>query len=72
MHDLRLVYGFLLKVFDQARSHTGSVAGKQPQAAAKLVPGDGRAVELQLDVAVEIDPYGVILTVTHWGPLSFR
>jgi hypothetical protein len=29
MHDLLLGYGFLLKVFDQACSHTGSVAGKQ-------------------------------------------
>src|SRR5262249_55938201 len=36
------------------------------------VAGDGGAVELQLDLAVEIDAQGVILAVTHWVPLSFR
>src|SRR5262249_27164047 len=36
------------------------------------VTGDGRAVELQLDVAVEIDAHGVVSAVTHWVPRSFR
>src|SRR5262249_9512258 len=35
------------------------------------VTGDGRAVELQLDLAVELDAQEVILAVTHWVPLSF-
>jgi hypothetical protein len=36
------------------------------------ITGNGRAVELQLDLTVEIDTQGVILAVTHWVPLSFR
>src|SRR5262249_33429946 len=36
------------------------------------VTGDGRAVELQLDLAVEIEAHGVVLAVTHWVPRSFR
>ena len=36
------------------------------------VTGDGGAVELQLDLAVEIDAEGVVLAVTHWVPRSFR
>src|SRR5262249_58743745 len=36
------------------------------------VTGDGRAVELQLDFAVEIDAHGVVSAVTHWVPRSFR
>src|SRR5205823_2126412 len=36
------------------------------------VAGDGRAVELQLDFAIEINAHGVVLAVTHWVPLSFR
>jgi len=36
------------------------------------VTGDGRAVELQLDLAVDIDARGVVLAVTHWVPRSFR
>jgi tetratricopeptide (TPR) repeat protein len=36
------------------------------------VTGDGRAVEFQLDAAVEVNAQGVILAVTHWVPLSFR
>src|SRR5262249_43296592 len=36
------------------------------------VTGDGRAVELQLDLAIEIDAHGVVVAVTHWVPLSFR
>jgi hypothetical protein len=36
------------------------------------VTGDCRAVELQLDLAVEIDAQGVIVAVIHWVPLSFR
>jgi hypothetical protein len=36
------------------------------------VTGDGRAVELQLDLAVEVNAQGVIVAVTHWVPLSFR
>ena len=34
------------------------------------VAGDGGAVELQLDLAVEIDAEGVVLAVTHWVPRS--
>jgi hypothetical protein len=29
-------------------------------------------VELQIDLAVEIDAQGVMVAVTHWFPLSFR
>src|SRR5262249_31204755 len=36
------------------------------------VTGDRRAVELQLDLAIEINTQGVILAVTHWVPRSFR
>jgi hypothetical protein len=36
------------------------------------ITGNGRAVELQLDLTIEIDTQGVILAVTHWVPLSFR
>ena len=36
------------------------------------IAGDGLAVELQLDLAVEIDSQGLLLAVTHWVPLSFR
>jgi hypothetical protein len=36
------------------------------------VTGDRRAVELQLDVAVEINTQGVIVALTHWVPRSFR
>jgi hypothetical protein len=36
------------------------------------VTGDGRAVELQLDLAVEINAQGVIVAVTHWVPRPFR
>src|SRR5262249_30722532 len=36
------------------------------------VTGDGRAVELQLDVTVEVNAQGVMVAVTHWVPRSFR
>src|SRR5262249_18210058 len=36
------------------------------------VTGDGRAVELQLDLAVEVKAQGVMVAVTHWVPRSFR
>src|SRR5262249_1172317 len=36
------------------------------------VTGDRRAVELQLDLAVEVNAHGVVLAVTHWVPRSFR
>jgi hypothetical protein len=36
------------------------------------VTGNGRAVELQFDLTVEVNAQGVILAVTHWVPLSFR
>lgn len=36
------------------------------------VSGDGGAVELQLDLPVEIDAQGVVVAVTHWLPRSFR
>jgi hypothetical protein len=36
------------------------------------VTGDGRAVKLQFDCAVEIDADGVVVAVTHWVPRSFR
>src|SRR5262249_45826798 len=36
------------------------------------VTGDGRAMKLQLDFAVEIDAHGVVSAVTHWVPRSFR
>jgi hypothetical protein len=35
------------------------------------VTGDGGSTELRLSAAVEIDPCGVILTVTHCVPRSF-
>ena len=36
------------------------------------VTRDSGPVELQPDVAVEIDSQGVLLAVTHWVPRSFR
>ena len=36
------------------------------------VTGNGRTVELQLDLAVEVNAQGVILAATHRVPLSFR
>src|SRR5262249_37610677 len=36
------------------------------------VTGDGRAVKRQLDLAVEVNAQGVLGTVTHWVPRSFR
>jgi hypothetical protein len=36
------------------------------------VTGNSRAVELQLDVTVEVNAQGVMLAVTHWVPRSFR
>jgi hypothetical protein len=36
------------------------------------VTGDGGAVELQLDQAVEIDSQGVLSAVTHWVPRPFQ
>ena len=36
------------------------------------VPGDSRAVKLQLDCAVELDADGIVLAVIPWGPRSFR
>lgn len=43
-----------------------------PIAEESAVTGDGGAVELQLDLAVEIDSQGVILAVTHWVPRPFQ
>src|SRR4051794_19745851 len=36
------------------------------------ITGNGRAVELQLDLTVEVNTQGVILAVTHGVPRSFR
>src|SRR5262249_41610135 len=36
------------------------------------VAGDGGAVELQLDLTVEVNAEGVVWAVTHEVPLSFR
>src|SRR5262249_31349704 len=35
------------------------------------IAGDGRAVELQLELAVEIESEGVIFAFTHWVPRLF-
>src|SRR6516162_2019333 len=36
------------------------------------VTGDGRAVEFQLELAVEIESEGTIFALTHWVPRSFQ
>jgi len=70
------------RTFQQQSSPHGSVGlnGGMPRGALRTfaageepgVTGDGGPVELQLDMAVEIDAEGVCLAVTHWVPRSFR
>src|SRR5262249_38753428 len=57
-----------------ARGRAGQSEGVVEFAVSKEsgVTGNGRAVELQLDLAVEIDAQGVIVAVTHWVPRPFR
>src|SRR5262249_21666083 len=61
-------------ILQAARRRAGQAEGviEFPVGEESGVTGDGRTVELQLDLAVEVNPHRVILAVTHWVPLSFR
>src|SRR6516225_5469589 len=60
-------------VVQAARGGAGQCKGvvEFPVGEESGVTGDGRAVERQLDLAVEIDAQGVVVAVTHRVPLSF-
>jgi hypothetical protein len=36
------------------------------------IAGDGRAVEFELELAVEMEAEGVLVAVTHWVPRSLE
>jgi hypothetical protein len=61
-------------VEQSARGDAGQLEGviEFPIGEESGVTGDGRAVELQLELAVEVNAQGVLLAVTHWVPLAFR
>src|SRR5262249_17824159 len=62
------------RVKQDARGRAGQAEGvvEFPIGKEPGVTGNGRAVELQLDLTVEVNAQGVILAVTHWVPRSFQ
>jgi uncharacterized membrane protein YhiD involved in acid resistance len=57
-----------------ARGRAGQSAGvvEFPIGEESGVTGNGRAVELQLDLTVEVNAQEVLVAVTPWVPRSFR